>query len=204
MGDVLKILIECSFDNLFVLTGLVFMGIAVVGDIWKIQPGKWGRLGSAMLSPILICAGLWMHAHQHGAVTQFKVVHLDFQAASNAYDGACPMELKFPVQVEANGPGKVRFEVEYSDGVKTSPLELDFDHPETRRIKISRQFSRSLPSAWVKLNILSPDHSESERARFALTCQSAVVHKVRSNKDKNAEVIGLPVPEAENVSPKLR
>lgn len=201
MGDVLKILIECSFDNLFVLTGLVFMGIAVVGDIWKIQPGKWGRLGSAMLSPILICAGLWMHAHQHGAVTQFKVIHLDFQAASNAYDGACPMELKFPVQVEANGPGKVRFEAEYNDGFKTSPLELDFDHPETRRIKISRQFFQSRSSAWVKINILSPDHIESEKAHFALTCQGTVVHKVRSNKGKNADAATLPVTEAKNVSP---
>lgn len=204
MGDVLKILIECSFDNLFVLTGLVFMGIAVVGDIWKIQPGKWGRLGSAMLSPILISAGLWMHAHQHGAVTQFKVVHLDFQAASNAYDGACPMELKFPVQVEANGPGKVRYEVVYSDDFKTPPLEIDFDQPEIKRIRISRQFSQSKPNAWVKINILSPDHTESEKAHFAVTCQSAVVHKVRSNRSKNAEATSLPVPQAENLSPRLR
>ena len=201
MGDVLKILIECSFDNLFVLTGLVFMGIAVVGDIWKIQPGKWGRLGSAMLSPILICAGLWMHAHQHGAVTQFKVVHLDFQAASNAYDGACPMELKFPVQVEANGPGKVRYEVVYSDDFKTAPLEIDFAQPETKRIRISRQFSQSKPDAWVKINILSPDHTESEKAHFAVTCQSAVVHRMRSNKGKNADATTLPVAEAKNVSP---
>jgi len=94
MGDVLKILIECSFDNLFVLTGLGFMGIAIVGNIWKIQPGKWGRLGSAMLSPILICSGLWMHTHEH--IDQFKVVRLDFQAASNAYIGSCPVEFKFP------------------------------------------------------------------------------------------------------------
>jgi hypothetical protein len=200
MGDVLKILIECSFDNLFVLTGLAFMGIAVVGNIWKIQPGKWGRLGSAALSPILICTGLWMHAHQHVAVTQFKVVRLDFQAASNAYDGACPMELKFPAQVEANGPGRVRYEVEYSDGVKTSPLELDFERPEARRIKISRQFSQSRPNAWVKLNILSPERNESEKAHFTVTCQSAVVHKARSNRGKNAEVAGWP----ENISPKLR
>ena len=204
MGDVLKILIECSFDNLFVLTGLVFMGIAVVGDIWKIQPGKWGRLGSAALSPILICTGLWMHAHQHAAITQFKVVRLDFQAASNAYDGMCPMELRFPAQVEANGPGKVRYEVEYSDGVKTSPLELDFDRPETKRIKISRQFSQTRDDAWVKVNILSPDHNETEKARFTVTCQSAVVRKVRSNRGKNAEVTSLPVPQAENLSSRLR
>lgn len=204
MGDVLKILIECSFDNLFVLTGLAFMGIAIVGDIWKIQPGKWGRLGSAMLSPVLICAGLWMHAHQHPSIPQFRVVHLDFQAASNAYDGPCPMDLKFPVQVEANGRGKVRYEVEYDDNVKSPPMEIDFDQPETKRIRISRQFSQSRPNAWVKINILSPDHTESEKAHFALMCQRAVVHKVRSSRNRTADLTGLPVPQAENVSPRVR
>lgn len=103
MGDVLKILIECSFDNLFVLSGLAFMGLAVVGSIWKIQPGKWGRLGSATLSLILVCAGLWMHSHEH--ITQFKVVRLDFQAASSAYDGGCPVEIKSPGQIESSGAG---------------------------------------------------------------------------------------------------
>ena len=204
MGDVLKILIECSFDSLFVLTGLAFMGLAVVGDIWKIRPGKWGRLGSAALSPILICAGLWMHAHQHGPNTAFKVVRLDFQSGSNAYEGACPLELKFPVQVETNGAGKVRYEIEYSDGTKTPPLDLDFDQSETKRIKISRQFSQSRPAAWVKLNILSPEHYESEKAYFAVTCQGAVARKSRSNRGKPLEVPGGPGTEAKNLSPMLR
>jgi len=129
---------------------------------------------------------------------------LDFQSASNAYEGACPLELKFPVQVEATGPGKVRYEVEYSDGIKTPPLDLDFDQTGAKRIKISRQFSQSRPDAWVKLNILSPERNESEKAYFAVTCQSAVANKLRSKRGKNTTVPELPDTQAKNVSPTLR
>ena len=178
MGDVLKVLIECSFDNLFVLAGLAFMGIAVVGDIWRIQPGKWGRLGSATLSPILISAGLWMHTHQH--VAQFKVVRSDLQAAIAASEGACPIELKFLGQIEANGPGTIRYEIEYSDGTKPPPLQIEFDHAETKRFKISREFHQSRADAWARLKILSPDIAESGKASFRVTCQSIVPTKARS------------------------
>jgi len=187
MGDILKILTECSFDNLFVLTGLAFTGIAIVGNVWRIQPGKWGRLGSATLGLMLICAGLWIHMHQHS--DQFKVVHLDFQAASNAYEGACPIELKFPGQIEASGSGTIRYEVEYSDGTKTFPLHLDFEHPETKHINIDREFHQSRSDAWAKLKILSPGNTESEKAFFAVTCQGPVVTKARLRRGKPADGI---------------
>ncbi len=44
MGDILKILTECSFDNLFVLTGLAFTGIAIVGNVWG--EARFGNIGS--------------------------------------------------------------------------------------------------------------------------------------------------------------
>lgn len=195
MGDVLKILIECSYDNLFVLAGLVFMGIAIVGNIWKIQPGKWGRIGSATLSPILICTGLWMHAHEH--IPQFKVVRLDFQAASDTYNGSCPVELKFPGQIEASGAGTVRYEVEYSDGTKTAPLQVDFDHPEIKHIKISRQFHQSQFDAWARIKILSPENGESTKTSFAVTCQRPVATRTKLKNRKAAEVVNTPGSHAE-------
>jgi hypothetical protein len=198
MGDVLKILIECSFDNLFVLTGLGFMGIGIVGNIWKIQPGKWGRLGSATLSPILVCAGLWMHTHEH--ITQFKVVRLDFQAASSAYNGGCPVEIKFPGQIESSGAGIVRYEVEYSDGIKTAPLQLEFDHPEVKHIKVSRQFEQSRPDGWARINILSPDTSESEKVSFVVMCHSAVATHGRTSKGNAAAAAGIRGPRTEIAS----
>jgi hypothetical protein len=202
MGDVLKILIECSFDNLFVLTGLGFMGIAIVGNIWKIQPGKWGRIGSATLSPILISAGLWMHTHEH--IIQFKVVRLDFQAASSAYNGGCPVEIKFPGQIESSGAGTVRYEVEYSDGIKTSPLQLEFDHPEVKHIRVSREFHRSRPDGWARIKILSPDISESERVPFAVTCEDAVATHSRTSKGNAAAAAGIHGPSTEIVSGWIR
>jgi len=35
-GEIVKVLTECSSDNLFVLTGLAFMALAVVENIWMI------------------------------------------------------------------------------------------------------------------------------------------------------------------------
>jgi len=41
-GEIVKVLTECSSDNLFVLTGLAFMALAVVGNIWMIRPAIAG------------------------------------------------------------------------------------------------------------------------------------------------------------------
>ena len=104
-GDLLKVLTECSSDNLFVLTGLAFIALAVVGNIWLIQPGKAGRIGAAVLGPVLLFSGLWMHTHQH--IAQMKVMRVDFHAASTVYDGPCPFKFEFPGHIEASGPGTV-------------------------------------------------------------------------------------------------
>jgi hypothetical protein len=48
MWDILKVLTEASFDNLFVLAGLAFIGVAAFGNMsGKINPGR----GDESLSP---------------------------------------------------------------------------------------------------------------------------------------------------------
>jgi hypothetical protein len=81
-GEILKVLTECSSDNLFVLTGLAFTALAVVGNVWLIQPGKGGRITSAVVGPILLVSGLWMHAHEH--ILQMKVVRMDSRGQQRA------------------------------------------------------------------------------------------------------------------------
>ena len=67
MADFLKELLQARFDTLFVLAGLLFLGIALLGNIsGKIQPGKGGRIACAVVGPILIFSGLWMHS-EHAA-----------------------------------------------------------------------------------------------------------------------------------------
>lgn len=67
MGDLVKSAVTAPVPKLFILGGLIFLGIAVVGRIRdKIDPGKWGRVASAVLGLILVVAGLRM---QRGATT---------------------------------------------------------------------------------------------------------------------------------------
>ncbi|MBZ5489591.1 MAG: hypothetical protein LAO76_01505 [Acidobacteriia bacterium] len=182
-GDILKVLTECSSDNLFVLTGLAFMALAVVGDIWLIRPGKAGRIGAAVLGPVLLFSGLWMHTHQH--IAQMKVMRVDFHAASTVYDGPCPFKFEFPGHIEASGPGTVFYEVEFSNGSKTNAVPLEFAGPETQEIKAVWRIQQSHTDAWAKLRILAPGNSESEKASFTVTCQDSDPAKPRRARDEN-------------------
>ena len=65
MGDLLKVLIESPVANLFIIAGLVFLGIAVVGNIsGKIQPGTGGRILSGLVGVTLMGSGLMMYSPQ--------------------------------------------------------------------------------------------------------------------------------------------
>lgn len=170
-GDLLKVLTECSSDNLFVLTGLAFTALAVVGNVWLIQPGKGGRIASAVVGPVLLVSGLWMHTHQH--TTQMKVVRVDFHAASTVYEGPCPFKFEFPGHIGTNGSGTVFYEVEFSDGSKTKALPLEFAGPETQEIKAVWRIQQSHADAWAQLRILAPGNSESEKVSVTATCQES-------------------------------
>jgi hypothetical protein len=63
MLDFLKELSQARLDTVFVLSGLAFFAVAVLGNIsGTIQPGKAGRVTAGVLAPGLIGLGLWMHA----------------------------------------------------------------------------------------------------------------------------------------------
>ena len=66
VADFLRIFTEASLDNLFVVAGLVFLALAVIGNVsGKIQLGRGGRIAASILGPILITAGLVIHSQQH-------------------------------------------------------------------------------------------------------------------------------------------
>lgn len=64
MGDLLRSIVTAPVPNVLILSGLVFLGLALVGEIrGKIDLGKWARIASAALGVVLIGAGLGI---QHG------------------------------------------------------------------------------------------------------------------------------------------
>jgi hypothetical protein len=62
MNEMLELIFKSPVANLLIIAGLVFLGIAVVGDIsGKIQPGTAGRLLSGLLGLCLLGGGLVMY-----------------------------------------------------------------------------------------------------------------------------------------------
>src|SRR5512142_655509 len=61
MQDVILRLVDVPMVRMFVLSGILFLMIAVLGKIeGKIEPGRIGRLGAAILGAVLILIGLAM------------------------------------------------------------------------------------------------------------------------------------------------
>ncbi len=61
MQDVILKLVDVPMVRMFVLAGIIFLMIAVLGKIeGKIEPGRIGRIGAAILGAVLIVIGLAM------------------------------------------------------------------------------------------------------------------------------------------------
>lgn len=61
MQDVILKLVDVPMVRMFVLAGIIFLLIAVLGRIeGKIEPGRIGRIGAAILGAVLILIGLIM------------------------------------------------------------------------------------------------------------------------------------------------
>jgi hypothetical protein len=61
MQDVILRLVDVPMVRMFVLAGIIFLMIAVLGKIeGKIEPGRIGRIGAAILGAVLILIGLAM------------------------------------------------------------------------------------------------------------------------------------------------
>src|SRR5688572_27078084 len=62
MNDILELIFKSPIANLLIIAGLVFLGIAVVGNVsGKIQPGIGGRFLSGLLGLCLLGGGLVMY-----------------------------------------------------------------------------------------------------------------------------------------------
>lgn len=61
MKEVILRLVDVPMVRMFVLSGIIFLMIAVLGKIeGKIEPGRIGRIGAAILGAVLVVIGLVM------------------------------------------------------------------------------------------------------------------------------------------------
>jgi hypothetical protein len=60
MHDVILKLVDVPMVRMFILAGIIFLMIAVLGKIeLKAEPGRIGRMGAAVLGGMLILIGLF-------------------------------------------------------------------------------------------------------------------------------------------------
>jgi hypothetical protein len=65
MGEIIKEIITAPLATLFIVAGMLFLFIAVVGNIsGKIEPGERARIVAGILGVIFISTGLTMHLMQ--------------------------------------------------------------------------------------------------------------------------------------------
>ena len=59
MQDVLVKLADVPFARMFVLAGIIFLLVAVLGKVeGKIDPGQMGRIGASVLGVVLLIVGV--------------------------------------------------------------------------------------------------------------------------------------------------
>src|SRR2546426_313327 len=62
ISESLDEILKAPTPHLFIVAGLGFLGIAVVGDIsGKINPGKIGRIAAGVIGAVLLAYGLFTH-----------------------------------------------------------------------------------------------------------------------------------------------
>jgi hypothetical protein len=74
MQEVITRLVDVPFARMFVLSGIVFLLVAVLGKVeGKIDPGNVGRLGALLLGVALMVVGIAMQTIEMGPGTQERI-----------------------------------------------------------------------------------------------------------------------------------
>src|SRR3990172_9251834 len=87
MHDVVTSLVDVPLTRMFVLAGVIFLLVSVLGRIeGKIEPGKLGRIGASVVGAILLLVGLAMHALEGEALREWLRENAAQQSAGRPKD----------------------------------------------------------------------------------------------------------------------
>jgi hypothetical protein len=111
MKDVMLQLVDVPMVRMFVLAGILFMFIAVVGKIeGKIEPGSVGRMGAAALGVVLIMIGLSMqyseNQNMYARITPNMVTALPTNMIAVAPASAAAVAPTAPIKVVSGTYGR--------------------------------------------------------------------------------------------------
>jgi hypothetical protein len=166
-GDILKILSDMSWDTLFLLVGLAFVAVAVLGNIsGKISPGRGGRIAAGFVGAGLIVGGFWYHAQMHG----FKITLVDVSPPQSQI-GPCPLKVNLQGIVDSSGSGDVIYYFEFSNGNASESYPVSFKATGSQIVPGTWTVHEALKDAWVQLHIVAPTKQSSQRSKpFSVVC----------------------------------
>lgn len=169
MNEILELILKSPVANLLIIAGLVFLGIAVVGNVsGKIQPGTGGRLLSGLLGACLLSGGLVMYRTtpidttstsdptapiDQGSVqvavvpptftpapAGFRIVETFLRSDPFNYVGACPVMITFSGRISATGgSGMVSYRWIRNDGASAPVETLTFAGPGSQDVSTTWQ-----------------------------------------------------------------
>lgn len=166
-GDILKILSDMSWDTLFLLVGLAFVAIAVLGNIsGKISPGRGGRIAAGIVGASLVASGFWYHAQMHN----FKITLVDV-APPQSQMGSCPLQVNLQGIVDSSGSGDAIYYFEFSNGNASESHPVSFKGTDSQIVPGTWIVHESLKDAWVRLQIVAPTKQSSQPSKpFSVVC----------------------------------
>ena len=189
MNEILELVFKSPVANLLIIAGLLFLGIAVVGNVsGKIQPGTAGRLLSGLLGLCLLGGGLVMYqttpddpnASTPATFTPgpsplgFRIVETFLRADPFDHAGACPVMITFSGRISvAGGGGTVSYKWIRNDGASAPVETLTFAGPGSQEISTTWTLGAAgtTYAGWQAIEILDPQATTSDRAEFKVLCQ---------------------------------
>jgi len=101
----------------------------------------------------------------------FAALAVKVALAKPEITGNCkPTRVHFTAQITSDIPGPVRYTWVRSDKPSSNTFTLNFTAPAS--LPVTYDWLLTKPAeGWVVLQILSPDKSHSDKARFSVTCR---------------------------------
>lgn len=85
MQEVIKNLVDVPFARMFVLAGIIFLLVAVLGKVeGKIDPGNMGRMGASVLGIVLMIVGIVLQSMEIRDLNQERMAQMAHLQSQNA------------------------------------------------------------------------------------------------------------------------
>jgi hypothetical protein len=173
MASFLQVVSEMSWDTLFLVVGLAFVAVAVVGNIsGKISPGKGGRIAAGIVGGALFGGAFLLH----NAIHEFEVTDVSV-APVQPPSGACPVKVNLQGIVDAKNSGDVIYYFEFSNGNASATNTAHFEHTGSQLLPGTWEVHQSLNSASVRLHVVAPEPKASKPSLpFSVACEGQSAH----------------------------